>query len=282
MGVLPNLNGVVKMSITGVVFYEGLSEIDGQPIVGIATFGTTNEKTGNLVQTWMLRSDVHPIDAINSGADSSICGSCPLRGLIRPASERSKPGKFKGDTANKGRSCYVLVQNAPLAIWNAYNAGKYPVLSSEHRRLMIGRGLRYGSYGDPVAIPMSCWESLAKFCTGKSEPGYTNQWRNPKFQNWSKKVMASTHSVAENAVASTMGWRTFRTVVDIGDISNNEIICPASESGGYTANCETCGACDGRRGIQDVRKSVVIMAHGGTGKAAIVGTAIVGTVIASA
>lgn len=262
------------MSITGVVFYEGLSEIDGQPIIGIATFGTSNEKTGNLVQTWMMRSDIHPIDAINTGADSSICGSCPLRGLIRPASERTKPSKFAGDTANKGRSCYVLVQNAPLAIWNAYHSGKYPVLSSEHRRLMMGRGLRYGSYGDPVAIPMNYWDNLAKFCTGKSEPGYTHQWRDSRFQDWSKRVMASTHSVAENAVASTMGWRTFRTIVDIEEISSEEIICPASEAGGYTANCETCGACNGRRSMTDGRKSIAIMAHGGSGKASLVGQVI--------
>lgn len=252
--------------ITGVVFYEGPSRIDGAPIVGIATFGTSNEKTGNLVQTWILRSDVHPIDAINSGEDASICGSCPLRGVIRPASERTKPGKFGGETANKGRSCYVLVQNAPLQIYAGYHKGNYPKLSPEHQRLMMGRGLRYGSYGDPVAIPMNFWDALGKYCTGKAEPGYTHQWENKKFSNWSSRVMASTHSVADNEVAAAAGWRTFRTVAPETKLADNEIYCPASAEGGYTANCETCGACNGRRDMNDSRKSIAIVAHGGDGK----------------
>ena len=190
--------------ITGVVFYEGPSRIDGAPIVGIATFGTSNVKTGNLVQTWILRSDIHPIDALNAGDDVSICGDCPLRGRIAPASERTVPGKFGGDTANKGRSCYVLVQNAPLQIYNGYRKGNYPKLGEEHKRLMMGRGLRYGSYGDPVAIPMKFWNALAKYCTGKAEPGYTHQWKNKKFSNWSNRVMASTHSLAENEVGDVV------------------------------------------------------------------------------
>jgi hypothetical protein len=257
-------------AISGVVFYEGPSEIDGSPIVGVATFGTRNEKTGDLVQTWILRSDIHPIEAINTGKDESICGSCPLRGVIRPASERSTPSianeKMEYDTVNKGRSCYVLVQNAPLAVYRSYKAGKYPKLSEEHRRKMMGKGLRYGSYGDPVAIPFSNWDDLAQYCTGKAEPGYTHLWKDPRFAAWSQKIMASTHSLAENELAHSMGWRTFRTVTDVAQISPLEIICPASEAGGYTANCATCGACNGRRNMEDHRKSVIIVAHGGDGK----------------
>ena len=251
----------------GFIFYEGPSRIDGSPIVGIATYGTGNEKTGNLVQTWILRSDIHPIDAINTGADESICGSCPMRGRIADASERThKATKFPGETVNKGRSCYVLVQNAPLQIYNGYKRGLYPVLGPEHRRKLLGRGLRYGSYGDPVAIPFKAWDALAKLCTGKAEPGYTHQWKNKKFSNWSKRVMASTHSAGENAVAQAAGWRTFRTIADISQKADNEIICPASAEGGYTATCETCGACNGRRDMNDKRHSVAIVGHGGDGK----------------
>lgn len=253
--------------ITGVVFYEGKSRIDGSPIVGIATFGTANPKTGNLVQTWILRSDMHPINAINTGEDKSICGDCPLRGLIRPASERTKIGKpTETETVNKGRGCYVAVQNAPLAVYTAYHKGNYPKLSAEHKRHFLGRGLRYGSYGDPVAIPMAAWDKLAAVCTGKSEPGYTHQWRNRKFKGWASRVMASTHSLSENKVAQAKGWRTFRTVTDATDKADNEIICPASAEGGYKATCETCGACNGRRDMSDVRHNVTIVVHGGDGK----------------
>jgi len=257
------------MSITGVVFYDGASRIDGSPIVGIATFGTKNTKTGNLVQTWILRSDMHPGSAINTGDDVSICGTCPLRGIIRPAAERSDKRSVQfGDTTNKGRSCYVLVQNAPTQIYHGYQRGIYPILDQSHRKYMMGKGLRFGAYGDPVAIPIRFWNSLAKFCTGKSAPGYTHQWKDARFQAWKRKVMASTHTLAENELASSMGWRTFRTIADLTAKTAGEIVCPASAEGGYKANCEMCGACDGRRDMSDGRKSVVILAHGSGGKVA--------------
>lgn len=257
-------------SMPGFVFYEGPSRIDRQPIVGIATYGTENAKTGNLVQTWILRSDIHPINAINLGADSSICGSCPLRGRIADASERTKKSdKFNTTpTVNKGRGCYVAVQNAPLQVFTSYQRGSYPHLSDEASSILAGRGLRYGSYGDPVAIPIKYWDSLVRYCTGKAEPGYTHQWRDKRFADWSKRVMASTHSLAENELAHSMGWRTFRLIADVSDCSDVEIICPASAEGGFKATCEKCGACNGRRGMGegDMRHSVVIVAHGGDAK----------------
>ena len=261
--------------MTGVIFYEGKSRIDGSPIVGIATFGSNNDKTGNLIQTWIIRSDMHPMDAINTGADSAVCGNCPLRGEIRPASERTKPGKFDGDTVNKGRSCYVIVGQAPAAVYQAYKAGKYPKLDkAEHRRKFIGRGLRFGSYGDPVAIPLQNWKLLESLCTGKAAPGYTHQWRNTRFKAWSKKLMASIHTAEEGETAKAMGWRTFRTVLTLDAKVKGEILCPASKEAGYKATCETCGACNGRRNEGDGRASVAIVAHGGDGKLALVEKAI--------
>lgn len=255
--------------MTGVVFYEGKSLLDGSPIVGIATWGTHNQKTGDLVQTWILRSDMHPQVAVNDGSDESICGNCPLRGVIRPASERTTPGKYEGDTTNKGRSCYVLIQYAPAGVYNKYKAGNYPVLSDslELRKSMMGRGLRYGAYGDPVAIPIKYWNKLLKHCSGQSMPGYTHQWKNKKFSSWKTRLMASTHSVEENNLAHSMGWRTFRTVNSKNDVTDLEIVCPASAEGGYKANCATCGACDGKRNDADGRRSIIIVNHGGLGKA---------------
>lgn len=264
--------------MTGVVFYEGPSKIDGKPIVGIATFRSGNAKVGHLIQTWIIRSDIHPMDAINSGADSSVCGNCPLRGRIADASERTVKGKFGGDTANKGRSCYVNVSQAPAAVYKTYKAGKYPILSREHRRLFMGRGLRFGSYGDPVAVPLAAWKLLESLCTGKSHPGYTHQWRNPKFKAWAKKLMASTHTVEDNAEAVAMGWRTFRTVLNLKERTGLEIVCPGSKEAGFKATCETCGACNGRSDMSDVRRSVAIVAHGGDGKMELVEKVIKGRI----
>ena len=83
------------MKERGFVLYEGPSLIDGAPIVVVATLKTSNIKTGDMVQTWILRSDIEPHHAVKSGDDLSICGDC----IHRPA--------------NQG-SCYVTVFQAPL------------------------------------------------------------------------------------------------------------------------------------------------------------------------
>ena len=91
---------------SGVVLYEGPSRIDGAPIVAIAcriTDASNNEKTGAMVQTFIMRRDIAPHEALKTGDDSSVCGDCPLRPI------------------NKGATrCYVRVYQAPLSVWNAY------------------------------------------------------------------------------------------------------------------------------------------------------------------
>ena len=64
----------------GYVLHEGPSPFDGQPIVSIATLHSSNRKTGDMVQTWILPRDLHPLDAVKTGQDSCICGNCPHRG----------------------------------------------------------------------------------------------------------------------------------------------------------------------------------------------------------
>lgn len=241
----------------GVVFYEGPSRIDGKPIVAIATFITKNGKTGNLIQTWILREDDHPINAINNGNDESVCGSCPLRGII----DRSS-----GKPINRQRGCYVAIQNAPANIWSAYKAGRYPKYDGAlHSRWFKHRGLRYGSYGEPVAVPLLYWNKIRKVSTGKSKPGYTHLWKNVRFQTWKKYVMASVHSEAEAAWAQAKGWRTYRTVLDANDVQANEILCPASEEAGYTQTCESCGACNGNANGGS-RVNITIPVHGGNNR----------------
>lgn len=236
----------------GVVLWEGLSRINGEPIVVIATLSSANVKTGNMVQTWILHRDESPIEAINTGSDESVCGSCPLRGIVE-------------EGRNRSRGCYVTVRNAPYQVWTSYKAGKYPQLDSvrsELAGLLCGRSLRLGSYGDPAAVPKSAWNWMMKHCTG-GRSGYTHQWRDPRFQFWRKYIMASTHSDAENRDAHSMGWRTFRTLRADETTSADEVFCPASPDGkaSRTVTCETCLACDGRKS-GSARKSIAIHIHG--------------------
>ncbi len=95
----------------GYILYRGPSALDGSPIVAIVTGTATrsaNAKTGDMLQTWILREDVAPHIAIKTGEDASICGDCPHR------------GEHDGTRWTKTRSCYVQTHNAPLSVWRAY------------------------------------------------------------------------------------------------------------------------------------------------------------------
>ena len=68
----------------GRILWEGASQIDGAPIVCIATGlkrKTKNKKLSDsdrkgMIQTWIMRTDIAPHVAIKSGADESVCGGC--------------------------------------------------------------------------------------------------------------------------------------------------------------------------------------------------------------
>lgn len=74
------------------VFYRGPSLIDGSPIVGIAVFpaGKANAKTGAMLQTYILRDDMSPMKAIQSGATGR-------KGSPAIVAHGSLAGKFEGN-----------------------------------------------------------------------------------------------------------------------------------------------------------------------------------------
>ncbi len=73
----------MKYPTNGAIVWSGNSRIDGSPIMAIVTglrTASANPKTGDMIQTWIIRSDMHPLEAIKSGSDYGICGSCIHRG----------------------------------------------------------------------------------------------------------------------------------------------------------------------------------------------------------
>ncbi len=70
----------------GVTLYRGPSALDGSPIVAIATGikrPSANAKTGAMVQVWILPDNgENPLESVRSGEDASVCGDCPLRGIL--------------------------------------------------------------------------------------------------------------------------------------------------------------------------------------------------------
>jgi hypothetical protein len=229
----------------GFVFYDGPSLIDGAPIIGIAVLESSNVKTGNMVQTYILRADMAPLAAIASGDDASICGDCAHRG---------------DKQIQRKRTCYVDVAKSVQSVFSAWIRGAYPsVAPSDGARIVAGRIVRIGSYGDPAAIPARHWKSLIRRAAGHT--GYSHQWRQWFARGLRSIVMASADSASDRDTARAMGWRTFRVRTADEPLAAREIMCPASDEAGFKRQCITCKACDGAaRG--SVQASVAIVVHG--------------------
>jgi len=229
----------------GFVFYDGPSLIDGAPIIGIAVLESSNVKTGNMVQTYILRADMAPLAAIASGDDESICGDCAHRG---------------DKQTKRARTCYVDVAKSVQSVFAAWIRGAYPqVAPSDGARIVAGRVVRIGSYGDPAAIPARHWRALIRRATGHTD--YTHQWRRYFARGLRAIVMASADSASDRDTARAMGWRTFRVRTADEPLAAREIVCPASPEGGDRRQCITCQACDGApRGA--TQASVAIIVHG--------------------
>jgi uncharacterized low-complexity protein len=201
-------------------------------LVVIATTESNNRKTGNMIQVWILRSDVDPVTAIKQGSDRRICGDCPARGTY----------------------CYVNVGQAPNAVFRAYVNGSYSKLElADYGSVFSGRAVRLGAYGDPAFIPQRVIEGIVAHASNWT--GYTHQWRKAPWL--SHYVMASVDSIAEKIDATKWGWRTFRvSATDEGTVG--EIMCPASQG---KTTCADCCLCNGVHGA-DKRKSIFIPVHG--------------------
>ena len=54
----------------GYALHEGPSPFDDKPIVSIATLHSSNRKTGDMVQSWILPRDLHLFDAAKDGEEA--------------------------------------------------------------------------------------------------------------------------------------------------------------------------------------------------------------------
>lgn len=233
--------GLKMKSLSSAIIYEGGSLFDGSPIVVIATGlsgNSANKKTGVVVNTWILRSNIDPVDARKSGSDSSICGDC-----------RHRVG-----------SCYVEIYRAPLTIYRKYKLGEYEAITGPVlRNLTAGKALRIGTYGDPAAVPLSIWNFFTERASHWT--GYTHQWR--LATTLQRFCMASVDNAAEQAEATALGWRTFRVRTGGEPLLKSEFTCPASTEAGKVLTCQQCNSCDGSR---RQKGNPAILVHGITGK----------------
>lgn len=246
-GITMQATCTTKQNPNGVILYEGPSVIDGAPIVVIATGLETpsaNEKTGAMVQTFILRADVSPVDALATGADASVCGDCGHRPILAAATDEAP--------------CYVNVARSVLAIWQAYRRGSYRrITAADIPAVFGGRRVRLGAYGDPYAAPVELWRAVVAVADGHT--GYTHQWQNPGFDPdvWAPLVMASADTIDEAALANLHGMRVFRVSIGV-DVAPGEISCPASDEGGRRVQCFDCRLC---AGTSKAARDIVIADH---------------------
>lgn len=223
----------------GFVLYEGKSLLDPtQNIVAIITTKSSNVKTGDMMQLWILNKDVNPLTASKEKKDNAVCGDCKLRQSL-------------------GGACYVTLFQAPFAVWKAYNEGKYKMLSiDKYGKHFVNAKIRFGAYGDPSAIPVSILASLKAYAANNTS--YTHQWKDKRSNGLKTMSMASVDNAKEAKQAVKDGWRYFRVAREDEELLKDEILCPSVTHG---TKCIDCGLCDGKR-LNDNRKNIVIVAHG--------------------
>jgi hypothetical protein len=219
----------------GKIIYDGPSLINGQPIVAIATVSLANRKVGHNLATYILARDVSPVEAVKSREDVSICGNCPHRG-----------------TSMKSRSCYVLVFQSPLMVWNAYKRGTYGDRVTDPSKLPRDFMVRLGAYGDPAAVPRGVWDRLLE----GNPHGWTGYTHSPGVQDIRDLVQASADTPEQALALQADGWKTFRVRGKGEPRLLAEVQCPASEESGKATTCSMCLLCNGRQ------KNVSIQIHG--------------------
>ncbi len=219
----------------GYIMYQGPSALNGAEIVAIATMKTSNIKTGEMVQVWILDANTNPVEAVEQGLDVSVCGNCPHR----------------------NSTCYVNVGQAPNAIYKAFKRGLYPVFNlEEHASAFTGRMVRLGAYGDPAAAPFDVMSTIALL--GKGHTGYTHQASHKGFdKRFLSLCMVSADTPKQAAKWQAQGAKTFRVALAGDSLADNEIECMADSDG---IQCIDCGLCDGQQ------QNIAITVHGSRAK----------------
>ena len=220
--------------MNGFIVWEGESQLNGEPVVMIVTGvnnPSKNTKTGPMLQVFYLLQNEHPVVALAEETDDAVCGDCPLRRKV----------------------CYVEVGKSVAAVWRAYRNGKYPKLDlrkPNHRKLLVGRKVRLGAYGDPASVPIRQNRRIIIICAGHT--GYSHQVH--RFPKLADLVMASADHPIEHEAYQAAGQRTFIVVPEGENPPEDALECLNHSHG---IQCHDCMLCDGGQG-----RNIWIPAHG--------------------
>jgi hypothetical protein len=266
--------------------YDGPSLLDGvRTIVLVSGYDTPsiNTKTGDMIQTYILRADMSPSDAAAIGADETVCGQCAMRPVIVKAMAQLR--------GNAAVPCYVSKWRGPDGVWRSWDAGNvqfvapkdaaaryaklrrcpgpcdnkckldhshlyaaaYPKsgIHSRKRCAAIGHattlvGLRDGAYGDPASVDAAIWRTL--HLEGRKRTSYTHQWEtSPELADVAMaSIDGQTWPDVHTAIerAKALKFRWYRILRKGEKPRKDERMCPEATSNGVIS-CADCGICDG-------------------------------------
>jgi len=189
-----------------------------------------NRKVGDMVGIAIWATGGHPADAV---AQRAACGGCALL---------------------ESGVCYVVKARLG-ASWRLIQATLMSLADFARLRRVRHRPIRFGTDGDPGAVPVAWWERF--FATVRPRNGWTgfvHGWKarimgdgvqapacDASLARW---FMASCDTVEERAEAKDLGYRTARIAEPGAPLLEGEILCPAIKTDGRI-RCEDCLLCDG-------------------------------------
>jgi len=273
------------MNTNTLCVYDGPSLLDSiRTIVLVSGYDTpsTNTKTGDMLQAYIVRGDMPPSEAAAIGADVSVCGQCALRPLLVKLS-RSQGKDYI--------PCYVDKVRGPDNVWQSWNSGNveyvtpseaaaryrhlrrcpgpcgvdcklahthlytadYPKSGTHSRKrctnidhATTAVGLRDGAYGDPATIDTAIWRAL--HIDGRKRTSYTHQWEtSPELADIAMaSIDDQTWPDVDAAItkAKALGFRWYRILRKGEKPRKDERMCPEATTNGVIS-CADCGVCDG-------------------------------------
>lgn len=192
-------------------------------LVFTALQGSSNRKTGNMIQTYLIdKASINEPKVFGSK-----CLSCPM--------------------VDK---CYVnkdklSVRSALKRLIGGENTSYTFSTLDRVLPLLRGRLVRFGTYGDPSSIPLSDVKKITSVARGWT--GYTHFWKSID-SDYALYFNASVEDSTDELLAQGLGYKTFRVLLK-GDtsyeVSQNAILClNVSKS----LTCSDCLLCSGTEG----------------------------------
>jgi hypothetical protein len=230
------------------VIYRAKNAV-GKEVAVQFQYGSTNSKTGDGVQVWIM-----PMSWVERGKeamsdDEASCMDCVHSKRVN-ATCYVRKGMSDMGLKSKVSSLNKAYQSGDIVIRDADE------IASNEVDKCRGKFVRFGAYGEPVLLGQDNVKAIAD--VARNYTGYTHQWHVDKYGWASRYFMASVENELLMRKANGRGWRTFRVRGKHDDKFNDEVMCPASKESGRRVTCDKCGLCKG----QSIgAKSITIIKH---------------------